>query len=182
MYTHLPRKARSRYSEETAIFIFRGCNEVFLISVLNSLRPTVHPRKYVYRSLKDLAEELRAVLECKSFWRGFHLHLSCTFRRLGPTTGEFKQVYPQRCIGRVLWFSSKTRWEAIFRSTPGSSLIDISIGWPMKPPVKPPPRSSTSHRNFELSFIANNALFRGTKIAKICFVLRRWISQGRYSY
>lgn len=105
-----------------------------------------------------------------------HLHLSRTFRRLGPTTGEFKQVYPQRCIGRVLWFSSKTRWEAIFRSTPGSGLIGISIGWPIeREPVKPP-RSSTSHRNFELSFIANNGVFHGTKIDKICFVLRYWIS------
>jgi len=65
-----------------------------------------------------------------------HLHLSCTFRRLRPTVGEFMQVHIRN--GRLLRFSySKTRWEAIFRSTPGSSLIDISSGWLTESFVKP---------------------------------------------
>lgn len=64
------------------------------------------------------------------------------------------QVYSQRWIvycGLV----RKSNGEAIFRSTPGSSLIDISSGWPMEPPMK-------SRELLTLAGISNYRLLRIT--------------------
>lgn len=102
---NLPRERLVRaIFEETAIFILHGCEEVFLI--FKSLRPKFtsgSPPKICVSKFKGFGRRIanNARVPRKKLLARVHLHLSCTFRRLRPTTGGFMQVYPQWCIGRI---------------------------------------------------------------------------------
>lgn len=115
IYVYIYRAKLVRIFEETAIFILRGCK--YFLYLCKSPAPYGSPLKICVSKFKGFGRRIasNAGAQRQELLARVHLHLSCTFRRLGPTTGESSSRYISAtvvCCGLVRKPDGKQFFEA----------------------------------------------------------------------